>query len=116
MVALALARGLHVVFRQHQLRKTDFRRGRRLGRHDHVVTWTKPQRPKWMDQEAYDALPEILTLREVRGAITTPGCRADELIVVTTLLDEALYTTKDILSLYNKRWNVEIDLRSLKTY
>jgi Transposase DDE domain len=116
MVALALARGLHVVFRQHHLRKTDFRRGRRLGRHDHVVTWTKPQRPKWMDQEAYDALPETLTLREVRGAITTPGCRAEQLIVVTTLLDEAIYTTKDILSIYNKRWNVEIDLRSLKTY
>ena len=50
MIALLLAHGVDVVFRQHQLRKTDFRRGRRLGRNDHLVTWNKPQRPAWMDQ------------------------------------------------------------------
>ena len=31
IIALALSLGIHVVFRQHQLRKVDFRRGRRLG-------------------------------------------------------------------------------------
>src|SRR5205823_3933911 len=51
LIALAQARGVHVVFRQHQLRHTDFRRGRRLGRDDHVVTWNKPPRPKWMDED-----------------------------------------------------------------
>ena len=116
MVALAQVRGVHVVFRQHHLRHTDFRRGRRLGRHDHVVTWTKPKRPKWMDQETYDALPATLTLREVRGSITTPGCRVRELIVVTTLLDDHDYASEDILELYHQRWHVEIDLRSLKTH
>ncbi len=115
MVALAQARGVHVVFRQHQLRHTDFRRGRRLGRNDHVVTWTKPQRPKWMDPETYAALPATLTLREVRGQVTTPGCRVQELIVVTTFLDDNAYPTEDILELYHQRWHVEIDLRSIKT-
>jgi IS4 transposase len=115
MVALAQARGVHVVFRQHQLRHTDFRRGRRLGRNDHVVTWSKPQRPKWMDQETYDALPTTLTLREVRGKVTTPGCRVRDLIVVTTLLDDDDYTTEAILDLYHQRWHVEIDLRAIKT-
>jgi len=116
MIALAQARGVHVVFRQHQLRRTDFRRGRRLGRNDHVVTWTKPQRPAWMDQATYDALPATLTLREVRGQITTPGCRVQQLVVVTTLLDAAEYPTADILELYHQRWHVEIDLRSIKTH
>jgi Transposase DDE domain len=116
MVALAQARGVHVVFRQHHLRHTDFRRGRRLGRNDHVVTWNKPQRPKWMDQETYEVLPATLTLREVRGTITTPGCRVEELTVVTTFLDAAVYTTEEILKLYHQRWHVEIDLRSIKTH
>src|SRR6266851_4269625 len=115
LVALLQAQGVDVVFRKHHLRHTDFRRGRRLGRNDHVVTWTKPQRPKWMDPETYAALPATLTLREVRGQVTTPGCRVQELIVVTTFLDDNAYPTEDILELYHQRWHVEIDLRSIKT-
>jgi hypothetical protein len=44
-------RGVDVLFRMHQRRKFDFRRGRRLGLEDHVVIWTKPARPDWMDEE-----------------------------------------------------------------
>src|SRR3954451_21371049 len=39
-------RGVDVLFRMHQRRKYDFRRGRQLGVEDHVVTWTKPARPE----------------------------------------------------------------------
>jgi Transposase DDE domain len=115
IVALALARGVHVVFRKHQLRHTDFRTGRRLGRNDHVVTWTKPQRPAWMQPADYEALPATLSLREVRTRIAKPGCRVKELVVVTTLLDPDAYPMMDILELYHERWHVEIDLRSIKT-
>lgn len=115
MVALLQQRGIDVVFRKHQLRHTDFRRGRRLGRDDHLVTWTKPKRPKWMDQETYESLPNTVTLREARTKITTPGCRVKELVVVTTLHDHETYTKEEILSLYNERWHAELDLRSIKT-
>ena len=43
-------RGVDGLFRMHQRRNFDFRRGRRLGVEDHVVTWTKPERPEWMDE------------------------------------------------------------------
>ena len=115
MVALLQALGVDVVFRKHQLRHTDFRCGRRLGHNDHVVTWTKPQRPTWMDQATYDSLPETLALREVRIAVTTPGCRVKDLVVVTTLRDHETYTKDEILDLYHERWHAEIDLRSIKT-
>jgi hypothetical protein len=115
MVALLLAHGVDVVFRKHHLRRTDFRCGRRLGHNDHLVTWTKPRRPKWMDQATYDSLPETLTLREVRKKVTTPGYRVKELVVVTTLCDDQVYTQEDILDLYHERWQVELDLRSIKT-
>ena len=42
VIAALQARGVDVVVRLHQCRKADFRRGRRLGREDHLVTWTKP--------------------------------------------------------------------------
>ncbi len=116
MVALAQARGVHVVFRQHHLRHTNFRCGQHLGRDDHVVTWSKPQRPEWMDPESYEALPATLTLREVRGQVDTPGCRVQALIVVTTLLDPEAYPLEDVLELYHQRWHVESDLRSIKTH
>jgi hypothetical protein len=114
IVALLLQLGVDVVFRKHHKRHTDFRRGRRLGRNDHVITWEKPQRPKWMDQTPYDALPETLTLREVRGKIETPGCRVKELVIVTTLLDPDAHPLDDILELYHQRWHAELDLRSIK--
>jgi Transposase DDE domain len=115
LVALLQAQGVDVVFRKHQLRHTDFRCGRRLGRNDHLITWTKPQRPEWMDHETYAAVPDTLTLREMRKKVTVPGCRVKELVVVTTLRDHQAYATDEILELYHERWHAEIDLRSIKT-
>ncbi len=37
-------RGVDGLFRMHQRRRYDFRRGRRLGIEDHVVIWFKPDR------------------------------------------------------------------------
>jgi hypothetical protein len=50
MLALLKSRQVAVCARLHHLRKSDFRRGRRLGKHDHVIQWIRPQRPDWMDE------------------------------------------------------------------
>src|SRR3954452_6114749 len=42
-VALLSGRGVDVVMRQHKTRPVDFRSGHRLGHHDHLVVWHKPQ-------------------------------------------------------------------------
>ena len=75
MLALLLNRGIQVCTRQHQQRRTDFRRGQRLGRHDHLVVWTKPQCPTWMDEATYATIPVTLTLREIRFSITVANSR-----------------------------------------
>ncbi len=36
-------------------RKADFRRGKRLGKGDHIVTWLKPTKPCSIDRETYKA-------------------------------------------------------------
>jgi hypothetical protein len=49
-LALTRGRGADLVSRLHQRRRADFRRGRRLGKDDHVVSWSRPARPEWMDE------------------------------------------------------------------
>jgi hypothetical protein len=114
-MALLKQRGVEIVVRKHQLRATDFRRGRRLGQDDHVVCWSKPARPKWMSKEEYNALPDSLTVREVRVRVEQKGFRTQELVVVTTLLDPNKYPAAELAKLYRRRWQAELNLRSLKT-
>ena len=64
--ALLKARGVDSVCRLHQQRVTDFRRGRRLGKEDHIVSWAKPDRPDWMDEATYESLPGEMEVRVVR--------------------------------------------------
>jgi putative transposase len=114
LVALAVARGKDVVFRMHHRRHYDFRRGRRLGKADHVVVWQRPARPEWMDAATYATMPLTLTVRELRVPVVTPGCRTHELVIVTTLTDAATYPKDDIADLYHQRWYVELDLCAIK--
>ena len=114
-LALMRERQLDAVVRKHHLRATDFRTGERLGFDDHVVTWLKPVCPEWMDQETYDRLPAELRLREVRVRVEQRGFRSKEVLVITTLLDPEEYSAADLAELYRRRWQAELNLRSLKT-
>jgi hypothetical protein len=116
LVALTQAHGLDGVFRLHQRRSYDFRRGQRLGPDDHLVVWKKPKRPLWLDADTYAALPATMTVREMRTQVRQPGYRTQELLVVTTLLDAERYTKEEVTDLYHERWHVELDLRSIKTH
>ncbi len=106
LLAWLIRQEVDVVVRQHQLRRTDFRLGKRLGAKDHVVVWVRPPRPTWMDAATYALMPETQSLREVRiGGLT----------LVTTLVDAGQVSKKELLTLYHARWQVELDLRSIKT-
>jgi hypothetical protein len=107
-------RRVDFVVRLHASRKCDFRRGRRLGKDDHIVCWKKPRKPDWMDQADYDALPESLEVREVRLRVATKGFRSKAIVVVTSLLDPDACSVQELADLYRQRWQAELDLRSLK--
>lgn len=94
--------------------KPTFRRGKRLGKYDHIVRWPKPQKPRTIDRKTYDSLPDFLTVRELRVSVEQPGFRTTSFIVVTTLLDRQDYAQSDLAELYRARWHQELDLRSIK--
>jgi len=107
LIATLMAQGVDVVFEQNGARITDFRRGQSLGTRDHIVCWPKPAaRPQWMTPEQYACFPDQITLREAK---------VDHQVLVTTLLDQRRVGKDDLSQLYARRWNVELDLRNLKT-
>jgi hypothetical protein len=115
VIADSQRRGVDVVFRLHQTRKADFRRGRRLGPGDHIVTWPKSQRPDWMSPDEYAAMPQELRLREIRVRIKDRTKRTRRLVIVTTLLDAKKYSASALHHLFRQRWHAELDIRSIKT-
>jgi hypothetical protein len=101
--------GVDGLFEQHGARKrsTDFSKGETLGVRDHLIVLTKPKKkPDWMSPVEYDQAPDTLTVREFQ---------AGGKIMVTTFLCPK-ETPKHLLkALYRQRWNVELDLRNIKT-
>ena len=114
MIALLMERGVDFVVRLHRGRQADFRRGTHLGRGDHLVEWTRPAKPDWMDQETYDRMPPTIRVREVHVQVHQPGFRANSFVVVTTLTDADTCTREDLAELYHQRWLAELDIRAIK--
>ena len=107
LIATLQTAGVDVLFEQHGSRHTDFRRGRALGRRDHVVCWPKPTtRPAWMSREQYGAFPEQLSVREAK---------VDGQVLVTTMLNAPRVRKSELAALYARRWHVELDIRNIKT-
>jgi hypothetical protein len=107
LIAALQKRGVDIVMPQHAMRRTDFRKGRRLTARDHVVHWQKPaQKPHWMSAADYAAAPDSLALREVEVGRNT---------LITTLLCDRVTPKQALKDLYRQRWHVELDLRCIKT-
>jgi len=130
--ALLIGQGLHLIAPVHQRRKVDFRRRerrsgkrgqrlerqrlRRCGHCDQIVRWRKPQeKPPWMAQEQYGALPQTIEVREIKRQVRLATGLKQSIVLVTTLLDEKSYPAGELLEVLKDRWAVEVNLRHLKT-
>jgi hypothetical protein len=110
----ALAAGADAVMRMHAGRAAVWFRGRGHSKGNRRLWWKKPQRPTWMSQADYDAIPEWIRLRAVRVDVRKRGFRTKRLVLVTTLTDAVAYPAQDLADLYRRRWDAELDLRALK--
>lgn len=113
----AYRQGYDVVMRAHHKRPVDFRKGYKQGSCDQIVAYHKPTyRSVWMSQEDYDDLDEFILVRHLRYAVKQKGFRVRYIVLATTLLDASDYSVDDLADLYAQRWQVELDIRSLKTH
>lgn len=107
LIARLQEAGVDVLFEQNGSRITDFRSGRSLGPRDHLVRWPKPPaRPAWMSVEQYHAFPKELLVREAK---------VHGQVLVTTMLKARKVSKNELGALYARRWNVELDIRNIKT-
>ena len=105
-----------VVARLHQRRKVDFRKARRLGRHDSLFIWNKGcQQSGLFTAKEWSRLPGQITVRIVRFTAAIRSFRARRITLVTTLLDPVAYPAEQLAALYARRWRLELCLRDLKT-
>jgi hypothetical protein len=135
-LALLQKQGLHGLFPVHHLRIVNFQRNRpycgtgkkavtgmprsrwiqSLGKTDQLVEYFKPtERPKWMSEAEYEALPESIIVRELRRTVVRPGLGKITITLVTTLLDPETYPADELLDLRLRRWDVETNIGHLKT-
>ena len=117
LFASAWANDFDLVVKAHHRRNVDFRRGIKLGPLDQIISYAKPtQRPYWMTPEEYAAAPDYIFVRHLRYQVHQKGFRTRTIVIATTLLNSVAYTAESIAQLYRRRWQVEIDIRSLKTH
>lgn len=113
----AYREGYDVVMRVHHKRKVDFRKGFKLGSCDQLVAYLKPAiRSVWMSQQEYDDLEDFVLVRHLRYEVKRKGFRVRYIVLATTLLDASEYSVEALADLYAQRWQVELDIRSLKTH
>jgi hypothetical protein len=88
-----------------------------LGDDDLLIHWPKP---KWSKRLSYskaewEALPEKLTLRQIKVHVEDPGYRTSSFFIITTLTDVSVFSANEVAGLYFQRWGVELYFRDIKT-
>lgn len=115
LICELIKREVDFVFPAHSARSSDFRSGTKLAKKDHIISWNKPKKPNWMDEETYASYPQSIQIREAEVINEKPGFKTKKRILITSFLDSGEVTKKDLSELYGFRWFVELDFRSIKT-
>lgn len=120
LISEVSARGAQCVMRLHQRRESvlDWRKGKRLGPHERLVTWRRPMFSnvaKSMSRRQWEALPEQLEMRLIRLGYEDRQGKRKTMTVATTLTDHKRHDGVEIHALYARRWEIELRLRDIKT-
>ncbi len=81
---------------------------------DEILVWQRPNKPHGMTGEQYRTYPKQLVMRQVTVDARDKNNRVKQFKVVTTILDNSIDGTQ-IGDLYERRWDGEVDLRSIKS-
>jgi len=79
-----------------------------------ILVWQRPNKPHGMTGAQYRLYPEVLLMRQVTVDARDKENRAERFQVVTTILDVSIDGAQ-IGDLYERRWEGEVDIRSIKS-
>ena len=117
MLAWLQAQGADGLFRITESKRTNLRRGQRLGPGERLMTWQRPPREEAcaLSAEEYALLPAELSVRVLSLNLPARGQRTRRVVLATTLLDRADYPPPRLADLLAARWQVELRLAEIKT-
>ena len=117
LLSMLRAAGADGCFRLSTGRQENFLEGTAIGgdEDDRIQVWQKPTtRPKGVDAEQWEMVPETIVVRVLRYEVKRKGFRCKEVYLVTTLTDANFHSKADLAGLYQERWSVELDIRAIK--
>jgi Transposase DDE domain len=79
-----------------------------------IILWRRPNKPHGMSGEQYRRYPETLLMRQVTVDARGKDNRVEQFKVITTILDASI-DGREIGELYERRWQGEVDIRSIKS-
>lgn len=79
-----------------------------------IIVWRRPNKPRGMSGEQYRSYPETQTMRQVSVDARGSNNRAEQFKVVTTILAASI-SGDQIGQMYERRWDGEVDIRSIKS-
>ncbi len=79
-----------------------------------LIVWQRPNKPRGMTREQYRTYPKQLLMRQVMVDARDKNNRVSQFKVITTILTRSI-GGKQIGDLYERRWEGEIDIRSIKS-
>ena len=80
---------------------------------DQVLHLKKTRRPDWISHDEYQSLQDEIKVRVIKLVCAPKGFRPKTKWILTTHSKEV--TAEDIKALYNQRWHIELNFRSLKS-
>src|SRR5262249_30267656 len=105
-------RGIDIVARaQHQRVGSQVIESRPDG---DIILWQRPNKPHGMTGEPYRRYPKSLLMRQVAVDARDKNNRAEQFYVITTILDASI-DGGQLGDLYERRWEGEVDIRSIKS-
>ena len=94
--------------------KTEAVRRVRLARDDRLELWRRPRSAHTHFPRLLRREPQFLWVRVVTCVLRRRGYRDIRLRLVTTLIDPRACPRRDLIELYGRRWDIELDIRDLK--
>jgi hypothetical protein len=79
-----------------------------------ILLWQRPNKPRGMTGEQYRRYPKTLLMRQVAVDARGQNNRAEQFHVITTILD-ATIDGEQFGDLDERRWDGEVDIRSIKS-
>src|SRR3954453_4328478 len=86
----------------------------RSGPDGEILVWRRPNKPHGMTGAQYRRYPKSLLMRQVAVDARDKNNRAEQFRVITTILDASIDGVQ-IGDLYERRWEGEVDIRSIKS-